>query len=91
MFTTKVQLFEMLYDPKSNLHAARLQIPVKIYYKDRVDNHLLDDASEEYGMMHLGVLHYFQGDQVLEVTHTGNDFLGPDKDCPLLLRHQVVW
>ena len=64
---------------------------MKLLHKDRADNRLLDEAASKYEVMHLGVLHCYQGDRVLEITHCGNECVDPDKECPCLLRHLVVW
>ena len=83
-------MFKKLRNPQLDLQAVRLQIPVKLRHKDRANNRLLDDALEECGIMHLGVLHCYQGDQVLEITYCENEFADSDEDYPYLLRHRVV-
>ena len=91
MFTTKVRLYEMVCDPQSDLQAVRLRIPVKIRHKYCPGAGVLDDIEPRYEVMHLGVLHCYQGDRVLEITHSGNDFTDPEDEQPWLVQHRVVW
>lgn len=91
MSTTKVRLFEMVCDSQSDLQAVCLRIPVKLRCKVCPGADVLDDTVPRHDIMHLGVLHYYQGDRVLEITHSENEFADPDVECPYLLQHRVVW
>ena len=52
MFTTKVQLYQMVCDPQSDLQAVRLRIPVKIRHKYCPGAGVLDDIEPRYEVMH---------------------------------------
>ena len=70
IYTTKVRLYEMVCDPQSDIQAVCLWIPVKLRHKIYPGAGVLDDTVPRYDVMHFGVLHCYQGNQVLEITHS---------------------